>query len=200
MMDAKKPTTLRQAVAAVEEAEHPKVGNLQDVVQAMNVSDGDEAALDAGGDPPEDEAAPEEDTSDIPEWVVLPDGFKMPLGRRVTFVKIYAAMTDTPAKGDRQCILWNLTEADEKLAIKRTRGEGIRVMDEFTKQMIRAIDGKTVDWTGNAGPRSPNTFWNDIGGKYRQQLKNVYAKNHSMDTAEMVDFFSNCFAVRTVSG
>ena len=199
MTNAKtKPNTLREAVAQAEEKTD---GGIEDVVQAMNATDADEAALDAGEDPPEEDAGgSEEDSSDIPEWVEMPPGFKMPVGRRVVFVKILAGMTDNPSKGDRQCILWNLTEADEKLAIKRTRGEGIRVMDEFSKQMIRAIDGKAVDWTGNAGPRSPNTFWNDIGGKYRQQLKNIYAKNHSMDTAEMVDFFSNCFAVRTVAG
>jgi len=144
----------------------------------------DEAMLPVGGD--------------IPEWAVIPPGMKLPEGRQITFLQFRAAWTDRPGKGDRQCILWNLTEADEKLALKRTRGDAIRTIDELSKQMIRVIDGQRTDWTGARSPASAVVFWEEIGGKLRQQIKNLYVKTHSLTVEESVDFFTNCIAVRTV--
>lgn len=154
----------------------------------------DEVARELGS-AAEDEIVPEVTT--IPEWVKLPPDAKLPEGRHVVYVLFRPEMTDTPKKGERQCVMWNLTEADEKLAIKRTRGDGIRMIDELTKQMIRVVDGVKADWTGVTGPGSVTQFWDDIGGKCRQQLKNIYSKNHTFSAEEAIDFFTNCIAVRT---
>jgi hypothetical protein len=117
----------------------------------------------------------------------------MPPGRQVFFVRLRAGWTDRPDKGDRQCILWSLTEADEKIALRRTRGDVLRASDELAKQMVRAIDGQVVNWTSV----SPVTFWDEIGGRCRQLLKSHYAKTHVLGAEETADFFANCIAART---
>jgi hypothetical protein len=158
-----------------------------------------EAERELSGEPEAefDPTAPTEGA--VPEWVKEPVGLKYPSGgRQATYVQFRAAWTDCPEKGDRQCILWNLSEADEKLALKRTRGESLRTIDELTKQMIRVVDGVKANWTG-VGPGSVDVFWNDIGAKCRQQLKNLYAKTHMFSAEDAVDFFTNCIAVRTVA-
>lgn len=174
----------------------------------------DEVFAEAAGDPPEkpgrepglyDEeemgvVADGDDPSTLPDWAVLPEGFKMPLGKQVIALRFRAKWTDYPKRGDHWVLLWNLTEADEKLALKRTRGEGIRAIDELTKQTIRVIDGHRADWVALAGPGSMRAFWDEVGGKCRQQLKNVYAKRHTMSQEELTDFFTDCIAVATVSG
>jgi hypothetical protein len=139
------------------------------------------------------------DSSDkaIPEWVVIPGDLKVPPGRQLMFVRFRAAWTDNPSKGDRHCIMWNLTEGDEKLALKRTRGDSYRTIDELTKQSIRAIDGVRADWISPTAVGSVSAFWTEIGGKCRQQLKNFYVKTHTLSTEETVDFFTNCIDVRT---
>jgi hypothetical protein len=137
---------------------------------------------------------------EIPGWVQVPPDLVYPKGgRQVTYVLFKAAWTDVPEKGDRHCVLWNLNEADEKLALKRTRGEALRTIDELAKQMVRCIDGHKSDWTGGFGPGNVDLFWNDIGAKCRQQLKNLYAKTHMFNTEDSIDFFTNCIAVRTVA-
>jgi hypothetical protein len=134
----------------------------------------------------------------VPEWVKMPTGLQLPVGRQVMYMMFRAEWTDCPHKGDRQCVVWNLSESDEKIALKRTRGEALRTLDELAKQTIRVVDGTKANWTGT-GPGSVDTFWNDIGAKCRQQLKNVYAKNHMFSAEEAVDFFTNCITVRTVA-
>lgn len=159
-----------------------------------DVSEEDELEPDPTG------AASPADPNAIPEWVTLPEGIVLPKGRQLTFVRFRAAWTIRPEKGDRVCVLWPLTEADEKLALKRTRGEALRTIDELTKQIIRVIDGHKADWTGTRTAGTVNMFWDEIGPKCRQQLKNIYAKTHTLDLAETTDFFINCVAVRTVGG
>lgn len=149
-------------------------------------------------DPDDAEAAADEVQSGAwPDWVMIPDGMVFPEGKVAFAVRFRAGVTDQPKLGERQCILWNLTEADEKLALKRTRGEHLRTIDELAKQMIRVIDGKKVTWTANVA-HNPNFFWNAIGGACRTQLKNLYVKRHSLSTEDSVDFFTNCVAARTV--
>jgi hypothetical protein len=154
----------------------------------------------SGEEPVGDDFDPTAPTdSALPEWVKVPTGIKFPGGgRQVTYVQLRASWTDCPEKGERQCIMWNLTEADEKMALKRTRGEALRTLDELTKQMIRVVDGSKANWTGT-GPGSVDVFWNDIGAKCRQQLKNIYAKAHMFSAEDSIDFFTNCIAVRTVA-
>lgn len=76
----------------------------------------------------------------------------------------------------------------------------MRAVDEMAKQMIRAIDGHKADWSGKFTKGNVNTFWTEIGGKCRQQIKNIYLRRHSFDTGEVADFLVNCVAVRTSGG
>lgn len=146
-----------------------------------------------------------------PDFVTIPEGAKMPAGWIVTFVRIRGAHTNMPKGGDRWCALWNLTEGDEKLAMKRARGEAGRVIDEFAKQTIRLLgrvadpskqvegEGYMADWGGSLStPGSVDRFWNEIGGKYRHVLKSIYLKNHTFDTKEHVRFFAQDVSPRSV--
>lgn len=155
-----------------------------------------EEAAEAFGDD-EDDAA-QEPVNGIPDWVIIPQGFKMPTGgRTVSFIKFRAEWTDTPGKGDRQCIIWNLNGADEKLAIARSRGDHMRLMAELTKQMVRAVDGHKVNWSGKGGPGNVDLWYDAIGAKCRQIIQNHYVKTHALTEEERTDFFENCIAVRT---
>jgi hypothetical protein len=136
---------------------------------------------------------------DIPDWVQVPPNFAWPPGgRQVAFIRFRAEWTDAPSKGDRVCILWNLSVSDESAAIQRTRGEQLRFAPEMSKQMIRAVDGVKVDWSGRPGPGNPEIFWNEIGSKCRQLLVNHYVKTHVLVSEEQEDFLTNCVHVRTV--
>jgi hypothetical protein len=135
----------------------------------------------------------------IPDWCAVPEGWAPPKGRQVWFLLLRASWTDVPNKGDRTLVLWTLTEADEKLALKRTRGESLRTIDELTKQIIRVVDGKRVDWAQGKACAA-EVVWNEIGTKLRQELKNFYVKTHTLTMEERTDFLSNCVAVRTFVG
>jgi hypothetical protein len=153
-----------------------------------------------------DAIEPEEDARpaglhDMPDWALpVPEGLRLPAGKQIIPVRFRADWTDKPGLGERQCLLWNLTDADEKLAAKRTRGEHTRSMDELAKAMIRGIDGQKADWTGMPGRLNVDQFWDDIGGTCRGQIKALYYKRHSLKTEEMIDFLANCVAVVTVNG
>jgi len=157
---------------------------------------------DEGSDEDGEETSPaaEATAAAVPDWAIVPPTVTLPKGRIVFYIRFRPEWTDVPGKGERQCILWNLTEADEKLAIKRTRGEALRTIDELTKQMIRVVDGVKSDWTGVTGAGSVSNFWTEIGGKCRQLLKNIYLKNHSLAPEETADFFGHCIAAKTVDG
>lgn len=141
-----------------------------------------------------------------PEWCVVPAGLAFPRGWQVYFVRFPADQTSTPREGVldpdgkryRQAILWNLSESDEKFAARRARGDGNRLIDEMTKNMIRAVDGVAVDWTLDAGPGSVRQWWTAIGGKCRHQLKSLYIKTHTMDEVENKRFFEECITQLTV--
>lgn len=141
----------------------------------------------------------------IPAGAMIPAGFAFPPGWLVWFITFPASMTNRPKGPDRQCILWNLSEADEKRAVKMARGDGLRVIDEMAKCMIRSVDGKKIVWR----PIDPRTeeaqsygnlaqFWTEIGGKCRHQIKSLYLKTHAMDGAENARFFESCITPRTV--
>lgn len=173
-------------------------------------------AIASGGDPPEEATGITIDDLDdeeggvvpaeegVPEWALVPANFSFPPGWLVWFIRFPASMTNRPKGPERQCILWNLSEADEKRASKLARGDGIRVIDEMAKAMIRSIDGKKVSWKP-VDPRAPadetgnvSQFWTEIGGKCRHQLKSLYLKTHAMDGAENARFFESCITPRTV--
>lgn len=131
----------------------------------------------------------------LPDWVQVPEGFTFPKNREVAFMRFKAAWTDARDKGDRVIILWNLSANDEKLALKRSEGESVRVLGELARQMIRAYDGKAVDWS--QGSFEMDRFWNELGAKCRQQVINFYTKTHSFTEEETMDFFTDCLSVVT---
>jgi hypothetical protein len=146
--------------------------------------------------PSDDEDEPGPDKP-LPDWAVLPEGIRAPEGWQVWFVRFPAKMTNYPKKGDRTCVLWNLSVADEKLASRKARGDSTRIIDELTQQMIRVVDGVRADWTGAKGPGSIELFWNEVGAKCRHQLKALYVRTHTMSPEENADFFVSGVAVRT---
>jgi len=146
-----------------------------------------------------EEGSAKPQTDAIPAWAKIPVGLVMPDGWQVHFILLRASWTNKPSLGDRSVILWNLTEADEKLAAKRARGDANRIIDEMSKQMIRVIDGGRTDWSRGAGS-NVERFWDEIGGKCRHILRSYYLKTHTMEVKDMADFFDNCVAVRTHTG
>lgn len=134
---------------------------------------------------------------EVPEWALIPKDLRVPKGRQVVFIRIRAALTDTPEKGERQCICWSLSDGDEKLATDRCEGKAGRASSEYTKQMIRAVDGSVVTWMRPRGPGSIDEFWSEIGSKGRNLLMRTYSKLHLADDDEVRDFFEQCIAVRT---
>ena len=139
------------------------------------------------------------DEGALPDWVSFPQGFRIPPGKEVAFLYFRAKWTDRPEKGDRWCMMWTLSDADEKLAIKRTRGESGRTLSELTKGTIRLMDGKRADWTQSGDKEttvSPERFWDEIGAKCRQEITNIYLKTHSLSREERADFLGNCVVIR----
>lgn len=137
--------------------------------------------------------------SEWPGWAPKPANLKIPPGGEICIMLFRSKWTARRDKGDRTCVLWFLSDADEKNALKRTRGEPLRSMSEMSKQMVRAVDGQLVQW-GTGSTFDIEVFWNDIGPKCRQLIKNYYGKTHVLDDEEMQDFFSNCIAVREAAG
>lgn len=136
---------------------------------------------------------------DVPDWAVVPGHLKVPKGRQVVFLRFAPGITAAPDKGERQCIVWSLSDGEEKIANDRTGGNSGRAPAEFTKQMIRAVDGISVDWGKAKGPGSLDEFWREVGPKCRNLLMRVYTQLHLASDEETRDFFENCVAVRTAS-
>lgn len=157
----------------------------------------DESVVDGEEVPSEEQAAEVEGAA--PDWVVLPPDLKIPPGRVVAFLMFRAHWTDTPNKGDRQCVVWNLTDTDEKLALKRSAsGDAMTIAGELSRQAIRAVDGVKVNWMQPTGPGSIDQFWREIGSKCRQMVTRWYTQNHMLTQAEQTDFFENCVVLRTM--
>ena len=81
-----------------------------------------------------------------PAWAKVPADLKMPHGVVVAYFRFKANWTAASHKGDRQCIIWSLTDKDERLALTRCADSPMNAQNELSKQMIRAIDGVKVDW------------------------------------------------------
>jgi len=164
----------------------------------------------------DDSGVPSE--SDIPEWVVWPNGLKVRKGKNVVFVRFRGSWTDTPHLGDRVVILWPLSVADERLARRRARGDDDENVIELTKQMVRAVDGKIVSWDMTAKLNEKarakllekqglvvegvniERFWDDLGAKGRNVLTSLYMQLHTLTTEELADFFQNCTHASVASG
>jgi hypothetical protein len=171
--------------------------------QKLNVDDtqlpDEDLDPEATTEAPQKPMLPASGGDDVPEWAVVPGALKVPKGRQVVFLRFPSAMTDSPLKGERQCICWSLSDGEEKMANDRTGGSSARAPAEFTKQMIRAVDGIVVDWGKPKGPGSVDEFYREIGPKCRNLLMRVYTQLHLASEDETRDFFESCVAVRTAT-
>lgn len=135
----------------------------------------------------------------IPEWATVPANLSPPPGVTMGFLRFKAEWTRVPSKGDRVCIVWSLTDLDERLAFSRVRDNFQTAVNEMAKQMIRAVDGVKVDWNAKSGePGNLEDFWRDIGPKCRSKVVQYYNRTHMMTAAETADFLESCVVVRTV--
>lgn len=182
---------------------------------------------------PLEEVQEDEQGGDIPSWALpaIPQGMRFPPGKAVAFMRVRSSWTDSPQKGvqsiwrrprdprdlaagfdseevlSRVAICWSITYGEERNALKRSR-EPTMTYDELTKQMIRAVDGRKVDWAGeyakpeNAGSLvSPEEFWRDLGVKCRPLFIAQYRQLHNLKEEELADFLSSSLVVvRAVGG
>lgn len=200
-------------------------------LEEMRLTAEEEAAF-AGGKPaPKGVAAAADEVVEdgIPPWAqpFLPAKLRVPRGRQVAFLRFKSAWTQSPDEGvmtswpilqpgtdpkaadteeclTRVIMVWTISDVEEHLALKATRGERERTLHEQTKRMLRAIDGRIVDWTGNwAKDKSgtelidPGRFWTDLGGKCRQPLMNLYLRMHTLREEEMASFLLNGLGLST---
>jgi hypothetical protein len=163
---------------------------VEDVIDSVNAANNAEDKA--------DEVAVNPPPGAFPTWVKLPAGLEFPPGRRIQALRFKAEWTDVPRKGERQCILWPLSEADEKLAYQRTRGESAMSLNELAKQMVRVVDGQLVTW-GDGTPSDLTQWWTEIGARCRTLIKNSYAKMHTLEAGDLAAFFTDCQAVRTAT-
>lgn len=150
------------------------------------------------------EANAEKLMAEFADLGMLPASFASPKGKTPAFMKFPADMTETPWKGDRYCVLWTLSYADEKRAIARSGGQPGGMIPEMTQGMIRVIDGK---WTAMSG-RTPtaaerfekvSVFWEEIGPGCRQVLETFYINQHNLSMEQKARFFTECVAFRSVA-
>jgi hypothetical protein len=152
----------------------------------------------AAEDPAIIEVGPQDTGEDLDDWAsaALPHDLKIPMGRTVVIMRFRAEWTDTVHKGDRTCVLWNLSVGDGKLANLRGADNGFNTMIERAKQMVRAVDGNVVVWD-RACPGNIKTWWEEIGEKCRNLIVAHYTKSHSLSMPEKLDFFAHCVVART---
>ncbi len=136
------------------------------------------------------------DPNALPDWALVPSSLKVPSGRVLHALRLRAEWTDTPAKGERQCLLWVMSVGDQRIALQRANGDANRVSDEICKQVIRVIDGVPVDRTGALGPGNIEQWWEEIGAKCRTLIERYVLKLSHLSQEEAADFFENCVAVR----
>lgn len=138
-----------------------------------------------------------DDESAVPKWAVIPPDLKIPPGRRVFYLLFKAKWTNTPHKGDRQCVLWSLSDAEENAANERARNNQYRFLKELSKGSIRAVDGLKVNLAQPTSPAYVGTFWNEIGPKCRAVIQSIYLKQSTLTGEDLADFLSNCIAVNS---
>jgi hypothetical protein len=187
------PRTFAEAARAA--AEQPVIYRMTD--EEAEAAEQNAEEVDLGGSGGEGSGA-ESRRGDVPPWARVPSDLVFPPGKQVWFMNFKAALTDRPDLGDRSIVCWGLTDADEKLAIKATRGDSGRTISELAKRTIRAIDGKRADWmTGKIGQASVDRFWDHVGPRYRPMIISAYWKTHSLSVEETADFLLHSIAYRT---
>jgi hypothetical protein len=145
-------------------------------------------------------AFPTASNTDIPDWVIIPKGLKIPKHKQVFYIRFRAEMTDTPAKGERQAIVWANNLGDQKLAVMRSDRDPNRMSEQMAIQMIRAVDGHVADWTGELGNGNIEIWWDAIGPKCRSIIDRLFVQLHVATKEDLTDFFENCVAVRLQGG
>lgn len=141
---------------------------------------------------------PEPTPGKAPEWAKVPRNLRVPRGRSVFFLRFPAEWTDTPQKGDRQCILWSLNMGDEKMAYMRAQGDVNRAVWSKAFQTIRSVDGHVVDWSGTPGPGNVETWLDEIGERCRAMIFGFYVRMANLDTEQKKRFFESCVELRIV--
>lgn len=128
----------------------------------------------------------------IPEFArgKVPKDLVFPRGIDAFFIKVPGAITHARHKGDRVCIIWELSEGDEKLAYGRSLNDPSRAVAELSKQMVRAFDGHRADWSGT-GPGNIDQFWREIGPKGRNLMQMLHSRINVMGMDDMRDFFAS---------
>lgn len=187
------------------------------IAEAINAATGEEAAEPGPETPVASEPAKprrlnvEEPRFDfknntVPEWATLPevaaDGspFRFPKGRKVFFLRFRAALTDVPGRGERQCIVWPLSVGDMEFARSRAQGDRLKFADQMTKQCIRAIDGKPVDWTTGGVANNPEQFWAELGQGYRNLVQTLITQINILNAEETRDFLESCVSLVIATG
>lgn len=177
-----------------EEEEEGEALEVVDVVEEQPVQEEEEET--------EEKVKPEPNPVDLmsaprkrpPTWAMVPKGLKFPRGSTPMFIRFRAELTATPHKGERQAIILPLTVSEQLVAVERAKvhESETRVLFELAKQMIRSVDGHIADWTGKPGPANIDTWWKEIGPKYRGILQDLFNQLHVLKPAELKDFFENC--------
>lgn len=135
----------------------------------------------------------------VPDWVKIPSDLVIPRGAAVGFLRFRSAWTPFADKGDRHCIVWALTDLDERVAYARIKDNFGHAINELSKQMIRAFDGHKVNWGSIRGqPGNVDDFLGQIGPKCRALLARWYTRTHQLDSDEVAHFLEHCAIVRTM--
>lgn len=175
-------------------------GGASDPIPSQPVTPEDEALLEGAESPQAPSPEEDEELNGIPEWAIIPEGFKKPKkGKQIYFVQFLASWTETPEKGNRHCVMTNLSEADEKVARQRAQGDSVRTVLELARQMIRANDGVLVDWSRSKKEGNPDIFWREIGYKCRQEIASIFLKTHVLSEEQRSIFFAHCVRALTVA-
>lgn len=176
--------------AEASDGEEPSIEEPREMTDAE--LEGDEDSLDGTHDPSS------EDANALPDWALhcMPPDLVVPPERRMAVMRFKPAWTDMPSKGERSVVVWGLTIAEERLAIKASRGDGSSVTDELAKRMVRAIDGKVVGW-GTTGTQETSRLWRELGVKCVDMIRRHYVIEHSLKAEQKLDFLANCYVART---
>jgi hypothetical protein len=186
-----------ETLSREEQQELEQHGRTKDDVDTVPVAADDELQ-----DPALDEVAAvadDGDTSTLPEWAqnAIPPNLKIPKGETVFVVRFLKEWTKDRSC-DRTAVIWQLSVGDEKLANQRGGDNSANVLMELSKQMIRAIDGKKVDYTGRSKEANLDAWWNAIGRKCRSLISAMFIRMHALSDEEKSYFLARCYVARTL--
>jgi len=192
-------------MTTIQEAMEPSEQSLE--VEELPLEQGDQEEEREKKDAEEPAlGVPEARAGGAPPWVVLPPDLRFPRGVQAIFMRFPSSWTSAPHKGEpiegeeglwRQCICWEINVGDKKLSLQRAQSDPNRVIDEMTKQMIRAVDGHKCSWEGTPGPGNIEVWWSEVGERVRSLMNKVFLQTHQLGREETKRFFESCIAVRT---